>query len=852
MRVQIPANGWRPRPYQMAAWEYLQGGGKHAELVYHRRCLARGTHITMADGSWKRIEDIAPGDEIMTWAGGEYVTDRVKNSWCAGVKPVMRISAAGFPDILATEDHRFFHHRQTSPVGWREIGAFSTKKTGEESKEKGSVDKVAIISGENRGSMSAKEKAEFFGYMITDGSINADQQPKFTNTERILCDRVALLAEKFGASPRFREKGNGWDVGLSNGRRGGGEIENPIKAMAQREGALAKRSERRAPKFLWDGDNETLAAFFGAVIDGDGSLWLHRPKVAFKGGHHVDTAAEIKIHAGESEDLAWDYYWLLRKLGIAASRVCHEKKSCWTVRIWRRDAVLDLLALIEKHIRHPAKSVRAHEIMARVKHVARKKHRGVWLAGISREDAGTAETWDIEIERHHSFFANGYLVHNSGKDEVCLHWAAVSAIRHPATYWHMLPQAAQARKAIWEAVNPHSGKRRIDEAFPHSIRSNTRENEMLIKFVNGATWQVVGSDNYDALVGSPPYGVVFSEWALAKPEARAMLRPILMENGGWQVYITTPRGPNHAKDTFESAMDHPGSFAQLLDATQTGVFTPEQLESERRQYILDYGQDVGEAKFEQEYMCSWAAVITGHMVFDRAALKAARREAYQPISRAEVIGGKVEKRENGCLRIWCEPESGQKYVIGADVSEGVEHGDYSSADILRASDGAQVAQWHGKIAPDLYAGVLAAIGKKYNEALIGVEKNNHGLTTLIALRNGGYKRMYYQARIDRQVKDEISDQLGWLTTAKSKPVIIDRLAVVVRDTPHLIASRDTLDEMSSYIVQEDGSYGASPGNHDDRVMSLAIAHEMRSAAGKQRGNIPASSTYRPADVVGGY
>lgn len=440
----------------------------------------------------------------------------------------------------------------------------------------------------------------------------------------------------------------------------------------------------------------------------------------------------------------------------------------------------------------------------------------------------------------------------AGKDDLCLHWAAVSAVTKPATYWHMLPQAAQARKAIWEAVNPHSGKRRIDEAFPHEIRSNTRENEMLIKFINGSTWQVVGSDNYNALVGSPPYGVVFSEWALAKPEARAMLRPILMENGGWQIYITTPRGPNHAKDTFESAQDSPGSFAQLLNATQTGVFTPEQLEAERQQYIRDYGQDVGEAKFEQEYMCSWAAVITGHMVFDRAALKMARKESYKPIHRADVIGGHVEKRETGSLRVWCDPVPGEKYVIGADVSEGVEHGDYSCADVLRASDGAQVAQWHGKIAPDIYASVLVGIGKKYNEALIGVEKNNHGLTTLIALRNSGYKRLYYQFRIDRQTQEAMSDQLGWLTTAKSKPVIIDRLAAVVRDAPHLIASQDTLDEMSSYIVQEDGSYGASQGNHDDRVMSLAIAHEMRSAAGKQRGNVTSMPAYRPADSVAGY
>jgi len=198
-----------------------------------------------------------------------------------------------------------------------------------------------------------------------------------------------------------------------------------------------------------------------------------------------------------------------------------------------------------------------------------------------------------------------------GKDEICLHWAAISAMTRPATYWHMLPEASQARKAVWDAINPHSGRRRIDEAFPKEIRATTREQEMLIKFKNGSTWQVVGSDNYNSLVGSPPAGVVFSEWALANPSARAYLRPILAENKGWQVYITTPRGKNHAYNTFKAAENEPGSFAQRLTALSSGVFTAEELDRERRAYIADYGFDMGAAMFEQEFMCSFDAAILG-------------------------------------------------------------------------------------------------------------------------------------------------------------------------------------------------------------------------------------------------
>lgn len=199
----------------------------------------------------------------------------------------------------------------------------------------------------------------------------------------------------------------------------------------------------------------------------------------------------------------------------------------------------------------------------------------------------------------------------SGKDEIALHRTACAAFERQATYWHMLPEAAQARKAIWEAINPHTGIRRIDEAFPKEIRANTKDQEMMIRFVNGSTWQVLGSDNYNSLVGSPPAGVVFSEWALANPAARAYLRPIFAENNGWQIYITTPRGKNHAYKTFEAGKKDHGTFAQRLTAYDTGSISIERLAAEKQAYIDDYGIDQGTALFEQEYLCSFDAALLG-------------------------------------------------------------------------------------------------------------------------------------------------------------------------------------------------------------------------------------------------
>ncbi len=178
-------------------------------------------------------------------------------------------------------------------------------------------------------------------------------------------------------------------------------------------------------------------------------------------------------------------------------------------------------------------------------------------------------------------------------------------------YWHMLPEYAQARKAIWDAVNVHTGKRRIDEAFPIELREATNDQEMKIRFKNGSTWQVVGSDNVNSLVGTAVAGMVFSEYALSNPTAWGYLSPILMENNGWALFISTPRGHNHFESVLKTARREPGWFAEVLTTEQTQVFTAEQLESELRQLQDLHGDDYGLSLFRQEYGCSFDAAILG-------------------------------------------------------------------------------------------------------------------------------------------------------------------------------------------------------------------------------------------------
>ena len=165
----------------------------------------------------------------------------------------------------------------------------------------------------------------------------------------------------------------------------------------------------------------------------------------------------------------------------------------------------------------------------------------------------------------------------AGKDEVCLHHIMRASTLTGRQLLALPPGICAGRKAIWTAINPHTGKRRIDEAFPKELRANYSESEMFIRFENSSTCQIIGSDTYDSTVGASVAGIVYSEFALANPSAWAYHRPIIEENQGWAAFVTTPRGRNHAYSMFQYAYQSPEWFCELLTAKDTGALSDEAL-----------------------------------------------------------------------------------------------------------------------------------------------------------------------------------------------------------------------------------------------------------------------------------
>jgi len=208
-------------------------------------------------------------------------------------------------------------------------------------------------------------------------------------------------------------------------------------------------------------------------------------------------------------------------------------------------------------------------------------------------------------------------------------------------------------------------------------------------------------------------------------------------------------------------------------------------------------------------------LASGECVFDMEVLN--RRLAEIRDSGLGTRDSFVESRHNGRLLLWWPSRPGADYIIGVDPAGGGCEGDNSCAQVIERVSGLQCAELHGHIPPQELAARLAELGREYNNALIAVERNNHGhgvIAYLAAYEK--YPRLYEQNR-----------QAGWLTTAVSRPRMIEQLAALLARQPGLFASPRLLTECRTFVRQPDGAAAATAGAHDDCVLAMAIAQAVR-------------------------
>ena len=195
------------------------------------------------------------------------------------------------------------------------------------------------------------------------------------------------------------------------------------------------------------------------------------------------------------------------------------------------------------------------------------------------------------------------LPRRAGKDITAWNLAIRHCLRKPCVVFYVFPTFSQARRVIWQSIT-NEGRTFLD-FIPSSLIARTNSTDMSIRFVNGSLLQLVGSDNYNALVGTNPSMCVFSEYALQDPRAYQFLRPILTVNDGVAIMISTPRGKNSFWDLYQIALNNKEWFCYKLTIDDTKHVSPGTIQQEREDGIMS------EDLIQQEYYTSFSCGVEG-------------------------------------------------------------------------------------------------------------------------------------------------------------------------------------------------------------------------------------------------
>ena len=258
----------------------------------------------------------------------------------------------------------------------------------------------------------------------------------------------------------------------------------------------------------------------------------------------------------------------------------------------------------------------------------------------------------------------------------------------------------------------------------------------------------------------------------------------------------------------------------------------------RRWKIGETETDAGltpEDIFKQEYpfTAEEAFIASGNTFFNKERIIELLDTVKEPIQQGDItlnddLDFEFNDNSNGYTKIFELPDRYSSYIIGGDVAEGKEGGDYSVLNIIHSRTMRTVATYKARIRPDELANVAYALGKWYNFAYLGIEANT-GLWVLTELYNKGYPNLYYREEID-SISHKISPKLGFLTSEKTRKPLLDNLLSIVNKFNDIWTNEEFLRECLVFIRNERGRPEASQGENDDVVIATAISYMIRDTA----------------------
>lgn len=242
--------------------------------------------------------------------------------------------------------------------------------------------------------------------------------------------------------------------------------------------------------------------------------------------------------------------------------------------------------------------------------------------------------------------------------------------------------------------------------------------------------------------------------------------------------------------------------------------------------------------------------IIGKTVFDARAVQKRLDAIEKPIKTGYFVydydGVKISRirwknDKDGYIQIYGVPNVPEmtKYCIGGDTAG--EGSDFFTGHVLDARTGIQVAHLRHRFDEDQYTRQMYCLGKYYKDALIGIEANFSSFPVKELLRLG-YTNQYVREAVDTYT-GRTEKRHGFKTTLLTRPTILAQLIELVREHTYTINDRETLEELLTIVKNEKGRIEAPSGGHDDDMMGLAIAHEIRKQVVFEQEHLNINPTY---------
>ena len=249
------------------------------------------------------------------------------------------------------------------------------------------------------------------------------------------------------------------------------------------------------------------------------------------------------------------------------------------------------------------------------------------------------------------------------------------------------------------------------------------------------------------------------------------------------------------------------NFAELVDLFKQG-WKPSSSWFEAMVKKLKYDK----RKVAQELECNFLG--SGDNVFDSNMLKSITDNMVQEPPTKMMSGG---------LWIWKEPELGHKYIMCVDVSRG-DSEDFSTFQIYDFDDREQVAEYLGKVPPDVLAEIAYKWGNMYKAFIVVDITGGMGVSTSRKLQELGYKDLYvdgvefgnkwkYDPKMDLKIPG--------INFNSKRVQIIASFEEGLRHGLKIRSSR-LLNEMNTFVYIN-GRPDHMKGQHDDLIMSLAMS-----------------------------